>query len=73
MDFKIYVLNPIHTSSIRKNNIHKTKADKVNAFVIVKALMIQASPRFLTLEDLNYIELQGLNKFHQKAIKQRTN
>ena len=28
-DFKVCVLNPIKTSAMRKNNIHKTKTDKV--------------------------------------------
>ena len=71
-DFKVCVLNPIQTASIRKNNIRKTKTDKVDTFVIAKTLMMQDSPRFLTLEALDYIELKELVRFHQKTIKQRT-
>ena len=71
-DFKVCVLNPIQTSSMRKNNIRKTKTDKVDTFVIAKTLMMQDSPRFLTLEDLDYIELKELGRFRQKTIKQRT-
>ncbi|XBX03622.1 transposase [Enterocloster clostridioformis] len=42
-DFKVRVLNPIMTSSMRKNNIRKTKTDKVDTFVIVKTLLMQNS------------------------------
>ena len=70
--FKVCVLNPIQTSSMRKNNVRKTKTDKVDTFVIAKTLMMQDSLRFLTLEDLDYIELKELGRFRQKLVKQRT-
>lgn len=34
----MYVLNPIKTSSMRKNNIRKTKTDKVNTYIIAKTV-----------------------------------
>ena len=71
-DFKVCVLNPIQTSSMRKNNVRKTKTDKVDTFVIAKTLMMQDSLRFLTLDDLDYIELKELGRFRQKLVKQRT-
>ena len=71
-DFKVCVLNPIQTSSMRKNNVRKTKTDKVDTFVIAKTLMMQDSLRFFTLEDLDYIELKELGRFRQKLVKQRT-
>lgn len=71
-NFKVCVLNPIQTSSMRKNNIRKTKTDKVDTFIIAKTLMMQDSPSFLTLEDLDYIELKEPGIFRQKTIKQRT-
>lgn len=71
-NFKVCVLNPIQTSSMRKNNIRKAKTDKVYTFVIAKTLMMQDSPRFLTLVNLDYIELKELGRFRQKTIKQRT-
>ena len=71
-DFKVCVLNPIQTSSMRKNNVRKTKTDKVDTFVIAKTLMMQDSLRFMTLDDLDYIELKELGKFRQKLVKQRT-
>ena len=70
--FKVCVLNPIQTSSLRKNNIRKTKTDKVDTFVIAKTLMMQDSFRFISLEDLDYVELKELGRFRQKLVKQRT-
>ena len=70
--FKVCVLNPIQTSSMRKNNVRKTKTDKVDTFVIAKTLMMQGSLRFMTLKDLDYIELKELGRFRQKLVKQRT-
>lgn len=69
---KVCVLNPIKTSTMRKNNVRKTKTDKVNTFVIAKTLMMQDALRFSSLEDLDYIELKELGRFRQKTIKQRT-
>ena len=71
-DFKVCVLNPIQTSSMRKNSVRKTKTDKVDTFVIAKTLMMQDSLRFMTLDDLDYIELKELGRFRQKLVKQRT-
>ena len=34
--------------------------------------MMQDSLRFLTLKDLDYIELKELGRFRQKTVKQRT-
>lgn len=59
-DFKVCVLNPIQTSSMRKNNTRKMKTDKVYTFVIAKTLMMQDSPRFFTLVNLDYIESKEL-------------
>ena len=62
------VLNPLSTSSMRKNNIRKTKTDKVDTFVIAKTLMMQDSLRFVTLKELDYIELIAgfFTKFNYK-------
>ena len=70
--FKVCVLNPIKTSAMRKNNVRKTKTDKVDTYVIAKTLMMQDSLRFITIKDLDYIELKELGRFRQKLVKQRT-
>ena len=70
--YKVCVLNPIKTSTMRKNNIRKTKTDKVDTFIIAKTLMMQQSLRFVTLEDVDVMDLKELGRFRMKAIKQRT-
>lgn len=71
-NYSVCVLNPIKTSTLRKNNIRKTKTDKVDTFIICKALMMQDSFRFVTYYDLNLMDLKTLGRFRQKSIKQRT-
>lgn len=71
-DFKVYVPSPIRTSSMHKNYIRKTKAEKVDTFVITKTLLLQNSLRFLTLKGMDYIELKELGRFHQKIKSSRT-
>ena len=71
-NFKVCVLNPIKTSSMRKNNIRKTKTDKVDTFIIAKTLMMQDSFRFVTFYDLDLMDLKALGRFRQKTVKHRT-
>ena len=70
--YKVCVLNPIKTSQMRKNNICKTKTDKVDTYVIIKTLMMQDHLRFVTFFDLDLMDLKDLGRFRQKTIKQRT-
>ena len=70
--YKVCVLNPIKTSQMRKNNIRKTKTDKVDTYVISKTLMMQDSLRFVSFYDLDLMDLKALGRFRQKTIKQRT-
>ena len=71
-DYKVCVLNPIQTSSRRKNRIRKTKTDKVDTVVIAETLMLQRSYRFLSFYDLDIMDLKALGRFRQKSLKQRT-
>lgn len=70
--YQVCVLNPIKTSTMRKNNIRKTKTDKVDTYIIAKTLMLQESLRFVTFYDLDLMDLKQLGRFRQKTIKQRT-
>jgi len=70
--FNVCVLNPIKTSAIRKNNVRKTKTDKVDTYIIAKTLMMQDSYRFMTAYDLDIINLKALGRFRQKAVKNRS-
>ena len=38
---KVCVINPIQSATLRKNNIRKTKTEKVDTCIIAKALMLQ--------------------------------
>ena len=69
--YKVVVINPIQTATLRKNNIRKTKTDKVDTFIIAKALMINEY-RFVTLQDLGLMQLKNLGRFRQKTVKHRT-
>lgn len=69
---KVCVINPIQTATLRKNNIRKTKTDKVDTYIIAKALMMQQSHRFITSCDINMMDLKALGRFRQKSLKQRT-
>ncbi|WP_243142264.1 IS110 family transposase [Roseburia intestinalis] len=70
--YQVCVLNPIKTCQMRKNNIRKTKTDKVDTFVIAKTLMMQDDLRFVSFYDLDMMDLKTLGRFRQKTIKQRT-
>ena len=69
--YKVVLINPIQTATMRKNNIRKTKTDKVDAFIICKVLMMQPH-RFVTLYDIGLMQLKNLGRFRQKLVKQRT-
>lgn len=69
--FHVCLINPIQTSTMRKNNIRKTKTDKVDTFIICKTLMMQPH-RFVTLYDIALMHLKNLGRFRQKTVKQRT-
>lgn len=71
-NFLVCVLNPIKTSTMRKNNIRKTKTDKVDTYIIAKTLIMQDSYRFITFYDLDLMDLKVMGRFYQKTIKQRT-
>lgn len=60
------------TSTMLRNNIRKTKTDKVDTYIIAKTLMMQGSYRFYTFYDLDLMDLKAMGRFHQKTIKQRT-
>ncbi|HIT89525.1 MAG TPA: IS110 family transposase [Candidatus Merdenecus merdavium] len=70
-NYKVCVINPIQTSTMRKNNIHKTKTDKVDTYIIAKTLMMNPH-HFFSQHDLSIIHLKDLGRFRKKLIKKRT-
>lgn len=69
--YKVCLINPIQTAALRKNNIRKTKTDKVDTYIIAKALMMNDF-RYVTLQDIGLIQLKNLGRFRLKTVKQRT-
>lgn len=63
------VINHIRTSSLLKNNIRKTKTDKVDTFVIDKALITQEHLRFITYSDIELNHLE--DAYRQRAFQPR--
>ena len=70
--YQVCVLNSIKTCQMRKNNIRKTKTDKIDTCVIAKTLMMQDNLRFISFFDLDMMNLKSLGRFRQKTIKHRT-
>lgn len=70
-NYKVCVINPIQTSAMRKNNIRKTKTDKVDTYIIAKTLMLNPH-RYFTQHDLSTMHLKDLGRFRMKLIKKRT-
>ena len=64
--YQVCVLNPIKTCQMRKNNIRKTKTDKVDTYVIAKTLMMQDDLRFVSFYDLDMMDLKALGRFVRK-------
>lgn len=60
--FRVCFINPIQTSTMRKNNIRKTKTDKFDTFIICKTLMMQPH-WFVTLYDIALMRLKNQSRF----------
>lgn len=56
---------------MRKNNIRKTKTDKVDTYIIAKTLMMNPH-RIFTMQDISIMHLKELGRFRMKLIKKRT-
>ena len=69
--YQVCLINPIETSTMRKNNIRKTKTDKVDTLIICRTLLMQPH-RFVTLYDIGILQLKNLGRFRLKIVKQRT-
>lgn len=70
-NYKVCVINPIQTSTMRKNNIRKTKTDKVDTYIISKTLMM-CPHKFYTSYDIDLMHLKNLGRFRQKLVKHCT-
>lgn len=71
LDFNIGVINPIQTASLRKSNIRKTKNDKVDTFIIIKALTLN-NYSLVTSRDINILKLKGLCRSRRNLVTMRS-
>ena len=52
LNYKIGLINPIQTANLRKSNIRRTKNDKVDTYIIIKALTL-GNYSLITSRDIN--------------------
>lgn len=69
--FKICIINPIQTDSLRSSNIRKTKNDKIDTFLIAQCLMLHKYTIF-SQSDFNILRLKTLCRFRFDIIHSRT-
>jgi transposase len=71
LGYKITVINPLQTASLRRTSIRKTKTDKVDSFLIVKAMILNnCTP--LGQRDVDTLMLRNLCKARQNLMLLRT-
>lgn len=71
LNFRIGLINPIQTSNLRKSNIRKTKNDKVDTFIIAKALSL-GNYSLITSRDINILKLKGLCRSRRNLVTLRS-
>lgn len=71
MGYKIALINPIQTDSLRDSNIRKTKTDKIDTKLIVECLILKKYS-LVNYQDINIIKLRRLSRFRMELIQQQT-
>lgn len=71
LDYKIGLINPIQTANLRKSNIRKTKNDKVDTYIIIKALTL-GNYSLITTRDINNLKLKGLCRSRRNLVTMRS-
>ena len=69
--FKIGIINPIQTNSLRSSNIRKTKNDKIDTFLIAKCLQL-GNFSLIQEKDIHIIKLRTLCRFRFDIIQSQT-
>ena len=67
--FKVAIINPIQTATLRKSNIRKVKNDKIDSLLITQALSL-GYYHLLSDNDIKLIEIKSLCRFH-KDLKEK--
>mgnify|MGYP000456791780 CR=1 FL=1 len=71
LDFKITLLNPLQTASMRKSKIRLTKTDKIDTLIIIKVLSL-GEFKLITHRDISLIMLKSLCRSRRNLITLRT-
>lgn len=71
LNFKIGLINPIQTANLRRSNIRKTKNDKVDTKIIIKALSL-GNYSLITSRDINNLKLKGLCRSRRNLVTMRS-
>lgn len=69
--FKIAIINPIQTDSLRNSNIRKTKNDKIDTFLISQCLLLGKYSLFKQ-NDFNMLKLKTLCRFRFDITHSKT-
>lgn len=70
LHFKLGIINPIQTATLRKTRIRKVKNDKVDSMLICEALSL-GYYNLLSDYDIKLLEVKSLCRFH-KELKDKT-
>ena len=71
LNFNIGLINPIQTANLRRSNIRKTKNDKIDTYVIIKALTL-GNYSLITSRDINNLKLKGLCRSRRNLVTMRS-
>ena len=71
LNFKIGLINPIQTANLRRSNIRKTKNDKVDTYIIIKALTL-GNYSLITSRDINNLKLKTLCRSRRNLVTMRS-
>lgn len=66
-DYKVSVINPLQTDSIRKQHIRKTKNDKVDAYLVAKTAVIIGAED-TKVDPVELEDLKKLTRFRQSYV-----
>lgn len=69
--FKIGIINPIQSDSLRNSNIRKTKNDKIDTLLIAQCLMLHKYTPFSQV-DFNILKLKTLCRFRFDITQSKT-
>lgn len=70
-NYRIAVINPIQTDSLRDSNIRKTKTDKIDTMLIVQCLMLKKYS-LVSSKNIDMIKLRRLSRFRLEMVQQQT-